>query len=49
MDIPLFQACLTHAADGYTVSWITDHTTDAAQFDDLMAALEFLRAKIWAC
>lgn len=48
MDIPLFQAALTHATDGYTVQWrITDGATEVHKVDDLMAALDILRERIW--
>jgi hypothetical protein len=47
MDIPLFQAALTHATDGFTVSWVTDSAAEVHKVDDLMAALEILRTKIW--
>ncbi len=47
IDIPLFQAALTHATDGYTVSWIQGGTCEVYQTSDLMAALEIFKSKLW--
>jgi hypothetical protein len=47
VDIPQFMATLTHAADGYTASWIVDGATEVYQADDLMAVLTFLQDKLW--
>jgi hypothetical protein len=47
VDIPQFMATLTHAADGYTASWIVDGASEVYKADDLMAVLTFLQGKIW--
>jgi hypothetical protein len=47
MDIPLFQAAITHATDGFTASWIQDGASEVYQADDLMAVLTFLQEKLW--
>ena len=47
MELPLFQAALTHAIDGFHVSWIQDGTEQVYLAHDLMTALEILRTKLW--
>ncbi len=48
MDIPLFQAALSHTTDGYAAQWIVGGNIELFQADDLMTVLQFLQGKIWA-
>jgi len=47
MDLPLFQATLTHAVDGFHVRWVQNGMEQLYLAHDLMSALEILRTKLW--